>query len=260
MGLPPPKDIRRRTKTTATGRGKDANKLEESRPRTGSGSTDAGREPAGASPAQQTGLFRCADQEAAGSLRPGRPDLQERTSTSTSAIIRHAGGSSRRAGAVRARRRRTRRNRSRSNRWTPAREAGAAWRAMTRGRDCRRGPRATRPADADLLPERGRSPFDEPDKPGNPPAAPRGGQAPLPLPPGDPFRLDDKPEAAGARRRTASEPNAAGDAAGRQQRPGTLRAGRTGRLESRAAARAGTTPTKRRMARRTTGRCSRCRT
>ncbi|MFI5459360.1 MAG: hypothetical protein ACHRXM_28375 [Isosphaerales bacterium] len=45
------------------------------------------------------------------------------------------------------------------------------------------------------LPPGGRSPFEELDtgKPSNAPAAPRGGQAPLTLPPGDPFRLDDKP-------------------------------------------------------------------
>jgi hypothetical protein len=69
-------------------------------------------------------------------------------------------------------------------------------------------PDGTRPA-IPVIPERGPSPFEE-ERPGNPPGAPRGGQAPLPLP--DPFQLDDR----------AKPPGAAADAprAGRT-RPGT---------------------------------------
>src|SRR5271168_5340037 len=77
MGLSPPSDFRRRTNTTATGRGKDANKLEESRPRTGSGSFGPGRQPAGASAgAADRAISQPSDQAAAGPVRSGRPDLQ----------------------------------------------------------------------------------------------------------------------------------------------------------------------------------------
>ncbi len=57
-------------------------------------------------------------------------------------------------------------------------------------------PAAIRPA-VPAIPGGARSPFDEPfdtDRPATPPRAPRGGQAPLPTPPGDPFELD-KPDA-----------------------------------------------------------------
>jgi hypothetical protein len=58
-------------------------------------------------------------------------------------------------------------------------------------------PEGTGPA-MPVLPERGPSPFDMPDRPGTPPAAPRGGTAPLPLPPGDPFQLDEPAKPPGA--------------------------------------------------------------
>ena len=76
MGLPPPR-ISEANQVTATGRGKDENELEESRPRTGSGRFDAGREHAGAGAgATVRAVSPGADQAAAGAVRPGRSDLQ----------------------------------------------------------------------------------------------------------------------------------------------------------------------------------------
>jgi hypothetical protein len=67
------------------------------------------------------------------------------------------------------------------------------------GPDTTEQPDTTRPT-LPAVPSRGADPFAPPDagKPGNAPAAPRGGQVPLPLPSGDPFQLDkpDNPPAA----------------------------------------------------------------
>ena len=205
MGLSPPRDIRRRTNTTATGRGKDANELEESRPRTGSGSSGPGREPAGASAgAADRALPDCIRSRDSGFRATRKTRSTKFTSISISVITRRAGGSSRRAGVARAPRRPTGRNRSRRFRCRPARR-GDRW---SDAEDEEGLPAARRDQASDAAASGcDRSPFEDPieDKPATP-ARIRAGPEPSPTPPGDPFELD-KPR---SRRRRTGPAAAAG--------------------------------------------------
>jgi hypothetical protein len=101
-------------------------------------------------------------------------------------------------------------------------------------------PGTTRPA-RPPLPGGGRSPFDEPtdtDRPGTAPRNPRGGQAPLPTPPGDPFDLDNKPAAPTTPQPGQERPAAPGAASNGPElsapadQPGSLQGARSSGNES----------------------------
>ncbi len=113
MGLSPPKDNGGEPGTTATGRGKDANNLEESRPRADSGSPDDHRRLARATRGRSSpGYSRISRSNGSGSPAIWKTRSTRSTSTSTLVITRRAGGNSPVAGDVRVPRRLTRRSRS----------------------------------------------------------------------------------------------------------------------------------------------------
>ena len=100
-------------------------------------------------------------------------------------------------------------------------------------------PGGTRPA-VPTLPPGNRSPFEDPfetDKPATTPRNPRGGQAPLPTPPGDPFELD-KPDAPAAPRPGPATSRCAGAASNGPElsapaeQPGSIQGARSSRNES----------------------------